>query len=373
MTTSITFDYQIFCRQRFGGISRYIIELTKALATMPGFSPRIFAPLHLNHYLKDDPATRTGLFFDVDRKVGRAMRPFDDFLLKSSNLLRPADIIHQTYYCEFTPPKKSRIVVTVHDMTHELFPEKWSRYDRTPVYKKAAAERADHVICVSQSTKRDLMRICGVPEEKISVIYIGFARLPSKQDPAIAATPSLGQSQGPYILYVGNRGGYKNFDGFVRAFGASSFLRENFRLVAFGGGRFTADEHSLMEEYKIRYDHVGSGSTDNDDTLAEAYRNAAMLIYPSLYEGFGLPPLEAMSLGCPVVASNAGPIPEVSGDAADLFDPHDIEAIRHAMERVATDSAVRNSLIAKGYRRAELFSWERCAEQTAQVYRNITN
>lgn len=363
MPISVTYDYQTFCRQRFGGVSRYIIELGSALSATPDISPRMFAPIHLNHYLRSYPHRKSGTFFNVENKIGRGMRPIDDLLLKAANWFMPADVIHQTYYSEFRAPKGSAVVVTVHDMTHELFPNMWSRHDRTPFFKRRAAEQADHVICVSHSTKKDLMEICGVPEDKITVTHLGFSAMDGAES---AAAPS----RAPYILYVGSRGGYKNFQAFLCAFAASSSLRETFQVVAFGGGPFSAEENEFMRKFGLSAGQVHFASGD-DAALGAAYRNAAMLVYPSLYEGFGLPPLEAMSMGCPVVSSNAGPMPEVAGGAAYFFDPSDVEAIRSAMERVAFDTGEREALIAKGLERSKQFSWERCAQETAEVYRRL--
>lgn len=365
MNITVTYDYQIFCRQRFGGISRYIVELGAALSKSSDIAPRIFAPMHLNQYLRSYPFTKRAAFIGLENKFGRGLRPINDLLLKAANSVRPSDIIHQTYYSEFEPPKGSAVVVTIHDMTHELFPKMWSRHDRTPEYKRRAVERARHVICVSHSTKRDLMKLYGVPETKITVTHLGFSKMSAAEAPPFS-------SEAPYILYVGSRGGYKNFDTFLAAFASSTFLKNNFNIIAFGGGALSSDEVGLLEQHRIplRQIHMATG---DDSALGAAYKNATMLVYPSLYEGFGLPPLEAMNMGCPVVASNAGPMPEVAGGAAVMVDPYDLRAVRHAMEMVADSADTRAALTQKGYARAKDFSWERCAQETAAVYRQVAN
>ena len=369
MTITVTFDYQTFCRQRYGGVSRYIVEISKHLSDLPDISTTIFSPLHLNHYLQNYSGRKIGTFINAENKVGRAMRPINDCLLKLSNRVWPADLIHQTYYSEFPAPKGSAVILTVHDMTHELFPNMWSRADKTPLYKRRAVDRADHVICVSESTKKDLMQICDVPESKITVTHLGFSQLPLPRQKMDHSGSLLDPNQ-PFLLFVGSRGGYKNFDRFVEAFASSKILRRDFRIVAFGGGAFSSHELSMFENHGLLQKHVAVASGD-DTMLGEAYRNAAMLIYPSLYEGFGLPPVEAMSVGCPVAASNTGPMPEVAGGAAIHFDPYNAEAIRHSIEGIVTDTEARETLIQKGLERARKFSWELCAQETATVYRNV--
>lgn len=363
MQITVTYDYQIFCRQRFGGISRYFVELGAALSNSPDISTRIFAPLHLNEYLRSYPFPKAAAFVSLENRLGRALRPLNDFVLKATNYARRSDVIHQTYYSEFRSPKGSAVVVTVHDMTHELFPHMWSCHDRTPEYKRRAVERADHVICVSHCTKRDLMDLYRVPEAKITVTHLGLSKMEALDESPFS-------SEVPYILYVGSRGGYKNFNAFLAAFATSPFLKKNFKIVAFGGGPLSSGEADLLRDHGVPASQVRM-AVGSDAVLGAAYKEATMLVYPSLYEGFGLPPLEAMSMGCPVVTSHAGPMPEIAADAAYMFDPNDVDSIRHAMETVADSANVRATLMNKGRARAKMFSWERCAQETALVYRQI--
>ena len=174
----------------------------------------------------------------------------------------------------------------------------------------------------------------------------------------------------PYILYVGNRGGYKNFAGLAKAYATSNVLRSNFSLLCFGGGHFTADEKQSMNEFGIPPDRVFQVNGD-DALLGEAYRRADALVFPSLYEGMGFPPLEAMSAGCPAVVSNRSSIPEVVGDAAEFFDPDDSASIAHSIERVLASAELRKTLIEKGHQRQKLYNWQRCADETLEVYRKV--
>ena len=278
------------------------------------------------------------------------------------------DIVHETYYYKYgLGPRRARRVLTIYDMIHEKFAASFLRTDKTARYKALAAERADHVVCISESTRRDVSEILRLPPDKTSVIYLGFDLMKDSHDRVNDAAVPLSE---PYLLYVGKRGGYKNFLRLLEAYAASSQLKAHYRLICFGGGGFTTDElktiHALgMDEHHVR--QFGG----NDQLLAKFYKHASAFIFPSLYEGFGLPPLEAMSQDCPVVCSHTSSIPEVVGDAGEYFDPGDVEAIRVAIERVVMSDSHREQLIAKGHERLKCFSWNRCAAETLDVYRKL--
>jgi glycosyltransferase involved in cell wall biosynthesis len=201
-----------------------------------------------------------------------------------------------------------------------------------------------------------------VPENKTSVIYHGssfYKKTKNKSFPI----------RKPYLLFIGQRDGYKNFDILLRAFAHSSKLRKDFLLICFGGGTFSSVERKRIATLGLSLQDVIHVRGDDAD-LAGFYGEAAAFVYPSLYEGFGIPLLEAMALSCPVVCSNASSFPEVVGNAADLFDPFDEESLRSTIERVVFSMEHRDFLIGRGLDRARLFSWDRCAEETLQVYAN---
>ncbi len=161
----------------------------------------------------------------------------------------------------------------------------------------------------------------------------------------------------PFLLYVGLREGYKNFHRLLAAYSRSQLLKRDFDLVCFGGGALGGEERSRARDLGVptaRLRYVSGG----DEALAQLYASAAALVYPSVYEGFGIPPLEAMSVGCPVICSNSSSLPEVVGDAAELFDPLDEDQIRSAMERVVMSEGLRKDLSERGRRRCALFSWQ---------------
>lgn len=277
--------------------------------------------------------------------------------------IRP-DIIHETYFALSPVGNARRRVVTIHDMINELFAEQFSFAKRVTAAKRAAVNRADHVICVSENTRRDLVRLFGVDPARTSVIHLGYS-ITAEADINIS---DFGRRR-PILLYVGDRSvKYKNFAALLQAYSRSHILR-GFDLVAFGGGPFRPNELKQIMQLGIN-DRVRV-ECGSDQELAEHYRTATAFVYPSMYEGFGLPPLEAMSHGCPVVCSNGGSIPEIVGEAAVYFDPNNLEELRVTMERVATTEALQADLRSRGYDRIAAFSWDKCAAATAQVYREL--
>jgi len=204
-----------------------------------------------------------------------------------------------------------------------------------------------------------------IPIEKTSVIHLGSALTVSTE---LANEPPLPEP--PYLLYVGARNFYKNFAGLLRALARSPELLKSFRLVCFGGGGFTPSEKSMIASLGLPSDAVRQLS-GNDRLLSKLYSHASVFICPSLYEGFGIPVLEAMSQGCPVVCSDTSSLPEVAGNAAEYFAPEDPDAMLAAIERVINSPARAQQLTALGYERVKLFSWDRCASQTLDAYRRL--
>ena len=328
---------------------------------------RIIAPFHFNNHLPVLPNRLTwGMRVPRIPKTFRLVRAASEgFARQAMNIFRP-DIVHETYYsADAYAPEGARRVITVYDMISERFPEEFTGSQFTDT-KKNAVTRADHVLCISESTRRDLIELFGVAAERTSVVYLGYDDLAL---PADAGTQTQNSSR-PYLLYVGSRGGYKNFEAMVRAFASSAYLRSGFSVMCFGGAAFATDEFALFRQLQLSDIHVRQVS-GNDEMLASMYRGAAAFVYPSLYEGFGIPPLEAMSLGCPVICGNTSSVPEVVGDAGEYFDPNDPESMRVAIEAVLQSASRSSELVAKGRARCSLFSWERCASETLDVYRSI--
>lgn len=364
----VAFDAQIFAEQEFGGISRYFCALATELSRLPGAEVRIIAPLHVNGYLRElDRRIEVGHYVRRLPKTGRIIKTLSGALFRPIAAMMRPDIVHETYYSPL-PTYSGRVphVLTVYDMIHEQFPGSFPSKDLVAVNKASAVHRADHIFCISENTRRDLLEIHDIPEERISVTYLGYDALEAS---SLTAEELVGDS--PYLLHVGSRQGYKNFDGLLRAYASSSWLHTNFRLVCFGGGTFSAVEKGFIAELGLSDAQVVQMG-GADDRLAALYSGAAAFVYPSMYEGFGIPPLEAMSLDCPVICSNTSSIPEVVGEGGEYFAPEDTESIREALERVLQSGVRRTELVKLGQARCKLFSWERCAQETMAVYRRLT-
>lgn len=363
----IAFDPQTFSLQDYGGVSRYFVETAVRLAQMPDTDVTVLAFAHFNAYLAAAPRVLV---------VGRAMpvlpSPMRRPLVRANQLFarawlrrHGADIVHETYYSAVrTAPPGLPAVLTVFDMIHEKFPDYAPRTARIARLKRAAILRADHLICISENTRRDLLEIYDVDPARASVVKLGFSQ------PSDAETNLPRPHAAPYVLFVGMRGGYKDFDLLLQAYAGAAGLRRDHLLVCFGDAPLSAAELRRLEALGIPRERVRHAA-GSDAALAAHYRHAALFVYPSRYEGFGMPPLEAMARDCPVVCSNAASLPEVVGGAARLFAAGDADALRAAMEAVLGSPAEAERLRREGRLRASEFSWETCARQTRAVYAEV--
>ncbi|WP_348066282.1 glycosyltransferase family 1 protein [Polaromonas sp.] len=366
----VAFDQQVFLLQEYGGISRYLCNLAKFFVQMEGVEARIIAPLHFNKNLDAMHGLAGGglLLPKVNTKLLRVAMAMSKRLARFGiNQYRP-DILHETYYSsDDYRPRGAKRVLTVYDLIHERYGNMFENSEGTTGPKKAAALRADHVICISESTRRDLIDFCGVAKEKTSVIYLGTDVAFLGHEPLQEEIPTLAR---PFLLYVGNRDGYKNFSGFLKAFANSSRLKAEFDIVCFGGGPFQVEEKKMAASLGLDDDRLVHRA-GSDQILANLYRGAAAFVYPSLYEGFGIPPLEAMAMGCPVISSDTSSLPEVVGDAGEYFDPMRVESMTAAMERVTQSPSRSFELVKLGRQQYRKFSWEKCAQETMMVYRSL--
>ena len=307
----------------------------------------------------------SGLRIPDFKGSGRLCSLIGNFLSPYLSKMYNPDIIHETYYNSINKKSaQAKKVVTIHDMTHEIFPNQFPKNDKTYKLKKIAVKNADHIICVSKSVQKDLINFLDVDINKTTVIYHGLHFKKNKNKNKI-----LKKKIKPYLLYVGSRNGYKNFSRFLTAY-ASPKINKFFNLVIFGGHKLNREEISLFN--KLQISEKSFKQVDgNDSTLADYYKNAFLFIYPSLNEGFGFPPLEAMNYGCPVACSNMGSIPEIVGNSAYLFDPSSVETIRDALIKVLYDDKLRLSLSLKGLKTVKKFTWKKCALETFEVYKSI--
>lgn len=358
----VAFDHQIFSLQSHGGISRYFTHLARAL-TYQGVKARIFAAVHQNIHLQEGPdVVRTSLW--ESKRLGKATPLFEPFNRamgkKWIGEFRP-EVLHQTYYSpKIIKTASACQVITIHDMIPEKFPGKIQRNDPAIANKKNAILTADHIICVSRHTQNDLCEIYSIPEERTSVIHHGYEAFLT--DARAPHTPAR-----PFLLFVGNRSGYKNFWGLLQALAQNRQLRQELDVVAFGGGPFSSEETKQLNSLGLRAGSVRHAS-GGDAALSQHYAQASALVYPSLYEGFGIPPLEAMAHACPVVSSSTSSMPEVIGNAGAYFNPLDTHEMASAIETVVFNDTLKMQLIGLGLERVKLFTWEECALKTQRAY-----
>ena len=286
-------------------------------------------------------------------------------------------LFHAPHYV-LPPLVPCRSVVTIHDCIHLMFPQYLpNRFAFT--YARAsiafAARRATRVLTVSESSKRDILRFVDLPPEKIDVIYNAyderFGIEPCEED--VIRVRERYQLHDQFVLYAGNVKPHKNLGRLIEAF---NLVRQrgldNLKLVLIGDeiSKYAALRRAVHRHQLHKY--VRFLGYLPEETLAVMYRLAAVFVFASLYEGFGLPPLEAMASGTPVVTSNLSSLPEVTGDAAVLVDPYDPRAIADGIYSVLTDDSLRRSLRAKGLARARQFSWEQSVRRVHEIYRQVS-
>jgi len=285
-------------------------------------------------------------------------------------------LFHAPHYV-LPPLVRCRSVVTIHDCIHLMFPQYLPNrlaltYARTSI--RLAAKRATRVLTVSESSKRDILRFVDLPPEKIDVIYNAFDERfgvePREED--VVRVKERYQLHDEFVLYAGNVKPHKNLERLITAF---HLVRQrgldHLKLVLIGDdiSKYAALRRAVHRYQLHRY--VRFLGYLPEETLAVMYRLSGVFVFPSLYEGFGLPPLEAMASGTPVVTSNVSSLPEVAGNAAMLVDPYDPDALADAMLRVLTDESLRQDLRRRGLERARQFSWEQSVGRIRRIYDEI--
>ncbi|MBX3012369.1 MAG: glycosyltransferase family 4 protein [Caldilineaceae bacterium] len=358
------------------GISRYSWYLLRALAQLNqrDESPNEFIVFqHRKHRVPlIDQANfhRRTLYAPVHRQLEQLLLPIELFW-------QSLDLIHST---DFIPPLYSPIpaVITVHDLAFFHWPNFLTK-DSAAYYGQIdrAVRHARHIIVPSENTKQDLIGILGTPDKKISVIYEAanpsFA--PLAAEPAQQAMAAKFKIPTQYILFVSTIEPRKNVDGLLHAY---RYLRDKYNIAEVGlvlagsPGWLYEETMALVSELNLEKHTFFLGRVTDED-LHQLYAGARCHVHPAHYEGFGLPPLEAMACGTPTIVSNVSSLPEVVGDAALLVNPQDNEEIAVAMHRLLTDDELHAELREKGLKRAACFSWETAAQSTLDVYRKAVS
>jgi len=287
-------------------------------------------------------------------------------------------LFHAPHYV-LPPLVMCRSVVTIHDCIHLMFPQYLPNrialtYARVSI--GLASRRATRVLTVSESSKRDILRFVDIPAEKIDVIYNAyderFGVEPREED--VARVRERYQLHDPFVLYAGTVKPHKNVERLIEAFDlVRKHGLDDLKLVLIGDeiSKYAALRRAVHSHQLHKY--VRFLGYLPEETLAVMYRLASVFVFPSLYEGFGLPPLEAMASGTPVVTSNVSSLPEVAGDAAVLVDPYDSTSIAGGIERVLGDDALRRNLREKGLARAKQFSWDTSVRRVREIYQEVAD
>jgi len=367
---TVLFDNQIFKKQKFGGISRYFSKLIQLLRFSENYCvlpKRFFAD---NRHLDREEKSKWNILYGAAAFRGRARiirfvssvkeRRFKEFIRGGKY-----DIFHPTYYDgHFLKdlPATKPFILTVHDMIHELYYDRPGKVHEETRQKALLIPKAAHIIAVSEHTKKDICFLYpDIDPNLISVIYHGYNRAGN-----IDASERLIQPE--YILFVGGRWDYKNFKWTIESI--ASFLKQNdLTLVCAGGGVFTEEEKKYIFDAGIE-DHVQFCDIANDNLLDELYRHAFCFLFPSLYEGFGIPILEAFANDCPVVLSNATCFPEIAKEAALYFEINDAKNLTDRLNSLFEEEK-RQGLVAAGRERLKNFSWEKTAGEHKKVYESV--
>jgi glycosyltransferase involved in cell wall biosynthesis len=354
---------------RQAGISQYTMRLLEQLAAIDKEDEfTVFQSRRDGSKLVDQPNFRKrSVWTPPHHRLEQLLLPLE---LAAADL----DVLHSP---DFIPPfrRNCKSVITVHDLNFLLYPE-FLTPEAASYYGQIdqAVRRCDHIIAVSESTKRDIIRLTGAPESKITVVYEAAHPIytPLEDEQATRQTKERFGISCDFVLFVSTIEPRKNVPTLLHAY---KQLLDNYRtdvdlVLAGEKGWLFQEVFTLVRELSLQQRVHFLGRVSVEDLLG-LYNAAQLLVHPAFYEGFGLPPLEAMACGTPVVASNTSAVPEIVGDAALLVDPTEIDEMTVAIWRLLSDPTLVRQMREKGLKRARLFSWRKAAEETLEIYRRL--
>ncbi len=352
------------------GIGEYIIQLTEALASLEP-PDDIFLLLQSR---KDKGAIVNSNGFLRKSLWTPSHNRFEQITLSFEISRLGLDLLHSP---DFIPPfnRNCKSVITIHDLAFLLYPHFLTK-ESARYYGQIdqAWRKTNHIIAVSEATKHDCIKMLGVPETKITVIHEAANPIyqPLPKGEAQQIVKAKYQLDQDFILFVGTIEPRKNLPGLLQAYRRlrDNYKREEILVLRGSKGWLWEEVYETVARLNLEEHVVFLGRVPSED-LVYLYNAAHLLVHPSFYEGFGLTPLEAMTCGVPVVASNISSLPEVVGDAALLIDPHDIDGLTVAIWRVLTEEELRKDLVCKGLKRAQKFSWKEAARKTLEVYHKV--
>lgn len=356
----ILYDYQAFDLQRFGGISRYFCEIIRRLNTPYDISVRYSANYYLNHWNISKRQIRLPRFIykHYRRKCEKANFKLAIRLLQSDKKY----IFHPTYYDSYFLQSigDNPYVITVHDMIHEIYPHFFQDAEHVIRNKKEVIMNAKRIIAISKNTKKDIIDSLHIDPDKIDVIYHSTSMKRHTGKYSLQLPPK-------YLLFVGDRAPYKNFERFLEATALLLTTQHKDLSIVCTGNKFNNNEQTLIEKLDITNKIHQIKASDKE--LSELYSRAELFVFPSLYEGFGIPILEAYACQCPIALSNASCFPEIAGKAGAYFNPYSTASIAEAIHAVIDNKEMRKQLIENGNEQLKFYSWEKAALQTEEVYK----
>jgi len=362
MSKRILFDHQKFSTQRYGGISRYFSNIIQSIKQTGDFDYTLGVLASNCHYIQNEhqPLNKFGNYLKNPSLAYKINKAYCEHLLKKDAF----DIFHPTYYDPYFLDKvKKPVVVTIHDMTYERLPEYFWAHDNLTNQKRLNIERADKIIAISETTKKDLLKYSNVDPAKVEVIYHG---IPIEGELIMAPVPNLPEN---YVLFVGDRGGYKNFSLFMNAYKALAKKYPDIKAVITGGGTLGIAETELIYRLKLTGQVMHYNVTD--EQLNFLYNKALAFVYPSLCEGFGLPILEAFKANCPIILSDTDCFEEIGAQAALFFNKYEWEDLFTKMDKLVNSATLRSELITKGTTRLADFPLEKSIQETFAVYQKL--
>jgi glycosyltransferase involved in cell wall biosynthesis len=361
----VLFDHQKFSEQKYGGISRVFAHLIGGIKKSAGFESKLGVLYADNYYIKDEPQLLNNLIgrFFLKGKARRANKwnkRYSKYLIRKGDF----DVFHPTYFHPyFLKYINKPYVLTVHDMIYERLPDYFPLTDPLPQWKKQTVQKAAGLIAISESTKKDLVEILNVPEDKVTVIHHGINLDMPLEIETVEGLPAK------YLLFVGERGNYKNFFRYINCCAKLAVKYPDLYFIFAGGGKFQVSDADAIERLNLSRKCTQLNATDGQ--LNYLYQNAAFFVFPSLYEGFGLPLLEAFKAGCAVASSNTSCFPEIGGDAICYFNPMDEQSMLKAFKLLLDEPKLKTAYIAKGAERVKLFGLQKQIDATLALYKKV--
>jgi glycosyltransferase involved in cell wall biosynthesis len=364
----VFYDHQIFCEQSFGGISRYFYELIKGSNEWGLFTSIYEVKFSNNIYsqiLQPDNNWLTNARFKGKKDLVRMINLLNTKLKTTHTQF---DIFHPTYFHQSAIKNKRNkpMFITVFDMIDEKYHRDKQKFSKLIKHRERVIKSANHIITISENTKKDLIEHFNIDPIKVTSIHLA-----SSLNVNNAVNLELDDKANPFILYIGNRSGiHKNFDNYLKSIMIIAEEDRNLQFVFGGGGEFTEAEKKVFQKSGIK-ERIIYKPIRNDNDLIMLYKQASMLIYPSLYEGFGLPLVEAFSCGLPCATSRGSCLEEIGGNAVAYFDPLDPSDIATVSMKLLQNKFERENLVKIGNERATLFTWKNTVFKTNQLYNDF--